>query len=188
MLRKSLYHTLLSYELTDVSISAYPNLEFLIIVNPNSGPGAAPWWPNEDYVRELPRLNAHPSVTTIGYIRATYCQRPVEDVARDIEAYAMRSGSEEFPGLQVQGIFVDETVNLFSGEAKRYLDGIDRKVKENNGIDGNRIVRSFSCSTYSSANSVSGDPQPRHSCECSACKSRSGHYGRGRDFVRTLHH
>lgn len=120
------------------SISAHPDLEFLVIVNPNSGPGAPPWWPNEDYVREIPRLNASRNVTTVGYVRTTYCRRPVEDVVQDIEVYAKRNNV--FAGLQVHGIFVDETVNLYSKEAKHYLDRIDHTVKGSAGIHGNRIV------------------------------------------------
>ncbi|CAO2654974.1 Nn.00g117070.m01.CDS01 [Neocucurbitaria sp. VM-36] len=122
------------------AISAYPDTEFLVIINPNSGPGASPWWPNEDYVRELPRLNAVPSVTTVGYVRVTYCKRPITDVVQDVETYVSRSMSDELPGLEVEGIFVDETVNLFSKETKHYLDEIDRKVKDNDGIHGERIV------------------------------------------------
>ncbi|KAF1846505.1 uncharacterized protein K460DRAFT_377687 [Cucurbitaria berberidis CBS 394.84] len=121
-------------------VSAYPNLEFLVIVNPSSGPGVAPWWPNADYIREIPRLNAYKNVKTVGYVRVGYCKRPEQDVAGEIDAYAARSRSDEHPGLGMEGIFVDETVNHYSKEAKRYLDAIDRKVKECDGIHGDRIM------------------------------------------------
>jgi hypothetical protein len=111
----------------------------LIIINPNSGPGAAPWWPNEDYVREIPRLNAYSNVQIVGYVRATYCKRSIDDVCEDVEAYANRS-LDGVPGLEVQGIFVDETTNLYSSKVKRYLDEIDGKVKTTEGIGGERIV------------------------------------------------
>jgi hypothetical protein len=119
-------------------IAAYPNLEFLVIINPNSGPGAAPWWPNGDYIREIPRLNELPNVTTLGYVRATYCKRDLKDVLEDIQTYAERGRKDA--GLRVDGIFVDETVNLYSKEAKGYLDVIDRKVEESIGVTGSRLV------------------------------------------------
>ncbi|KAF1934962.1 hypothetical protein EJ02DRAFT_460788 [Clathrospora elynae] len=122
------------------TISANPHLHFLIIINPNSGPGAAPWWPNPDYIREIPRLNAFPNVTTLGYVRATYCERPVEDLFADIEAYAERSNDKAHPGLGVQGIFVDETVNLYTEDAKRYLDSIDQKVERSFGFSSDRMA------------------------------------------------
>ncbi|KAF1833012.1 hypothetical protein BDW02DRAFT_648735 [Decorospora gaudefroyi] len=110
-------------------IVAHPALIFYIIINPNSGPGAAPWWPNPDYVREIPRLNALPNVTTLGYVRATYCKRSLQDVGNDIKTYAARQR-----GLGIDGIFVDETVNLFSEEAKAYLDAVDRKAMQCDSI------------------------------------------------------
>src|SRR4051812_36027461 len=57
------------------SITAHRNLDFLIIVNPNSGPGGEPL-PSHDYVRELPKLNALPNVRTVGYLAIEYCRKP----------------------------------------------------------------------------------------------------------------
>ncbi|KAG9194725.1 hypothetical protein G6011_04760 [Alternaria panax] len=118
--------------------AAYPCLQFFVIVNPNSGPGVAPWWPNEDYVREIPRLNALPNVTTLGYVQVAYCKRPIQDVLEDIETYHRRS--EQDDRLSVDGIFVDETVNLYSEEAKKYLDAIDRRARTLIGVVENRMV------------------------------------------------
>jgi hypothetical protein len=122
------------------SISQNSDLKFLIIINPNSGPGAAPWWPNEDYVREIQRLNAYANVQIVGYVRATYCKRFIEDVCEDIQTYANRPQNGT-PDLEVQGIFVDETTNLYSSRVKRYLDQIDEKVKTTHGIGGDCVVR-----------------------------------------------
>jgi hypothetical protein len=69
-----------------------------------------------------------------------YCERLVEDVFQDIKTYADRPGKEALKGLEVQGIFVDETVNLYSPQAKQYLRRIDDEVKASEGIGGDRIV------------------------------------------------
>lgn len=120
------------------ALSAHPHLHFLIILNPNSGPGTAPWWPNTDYLREIPRLNALPNVTTLGYVRATYCKRAHGDICSDICAYAERGRQDA--KLKVEGVFVDETVNLYSKEMKRYLDGIDERVKREDAFGGEGLV------------------------------------------------
>ncbi|KAH8724894.1 Spherulation-specific family 4 [Phaeosphaeriaceae sp. PMI808] len=122
------------------AITAHPNLQFLIIINPNSGPGNAPWWPNADYVREIPRLNAYPNVQLVGYVRATYCKRSINDVLQDVRTYATRPKDNSNAKLEIQGIFVDETVNLYSPHSKQYLDDIDRTVKTDTGIGGNKIT------------------------------------------------
>jgi hypothetical protein len=128
------------YIADDSSISACPDLQFLIIINPNNGPGAAPWWPNQDYLREIPRLNAYDNVRIVGYVHATYCQRSIENVLKDIKMYADRPQKDCRDTLEVQGIFVDETVNLYSPKAAQYLRRIDDEVKANDGISGDRIV------------------------------------------------
>jgi hypothetical protein len=141
---RSLLHRLFA-KLKFCSIAKNPKLKFLVIVNPNSGPGAAPWWPNEDYVRELPRLNAYENVQVVGYVRATYCKRAIEHVFDDIQVYADRCRDEP-AGLGVQGIFLDETTNVYSPLVKEYLGQIDEKVKEMNGIGGDKIVCEHLCS------------------------------------------
>jgi hypothetical protein len=80
-------------------------------------------------------------------VHATYCKRPIGDVFEDIMAYADWPNDQSCPGLGVEGVFVDETVNLHSVEAKHYLDSIDEKVKAASSIGGERIV----CRTFSSS-------------------------------------
>ncbi|KAF1965294.1 hypothetical protein BU23DRAFT_628662 [Bimuria novae-zelandiae CBS 107.79] len=117
-----------------------PTLDFVIIVNPNSGPGSEPWWPNAEYVREIPRLNAHQNVRTVGYVSTAYCKRPIEKVLADVDRYAAWSCDERFPGLAVDGIFFDETPNVFSEKAKEYLDAITAHVKRTGGLLGENMV------------------------------------------------
>lgn len=127
--------------LTRASISTYPNLQFLTIVNPHSGPGYAPWWqPNEDYAREIPTLNAYENVQTVGYVRANYCKRPVSDVEQDVCTYATRPEDDYDDELAMEGIFVDEVTNIYSDQALQYLDRVDRAARQADGIRGNRTV------------------------------------------------
>jgi hypothetical protein len=117
-------------------------LDFIVILNPNSGPGAPPWWPNADYVREIPKLNAQPNVQTLGYVATDYCKRPISEVVDDVASYASWSSNLGCPGLRVDGIFFDETPNAYSNEAKSYLNDITKCVKENAGIMRDRLVSS----------------------------------------------
>jgi hypothetical protein len=89
-------------------------------------------------MREIPRLNSYWNVQIVGYVRSTYCKRPIDEVLGDIQTYADRSYENET--LQVQGIFVDETVNLYTPEAKQYLDSVDNVQWTNEGIGGKRLV------------------------------------------------
>ncbi|KAF2473726.1 uncharacterized protein BDR25DRAFT_256563 [Lindgomyces ingoldianus] len=122
------------------AIVANQDVNFTIIINPNSGPGSAPWWPNDDYVREIPRLNEHSNVRIVGYVRTAYCQRPIQEVYRDITKYAEWSRDHVASRLSVKGIFFDETTNVFSEEVREYLDAISQYVKQSEGILGDRTV------------------------------------------------
>ena len=42
--------------------------------------------------------------------------------------------------MRVEGIFVDETVNLYSEEAKKYLDAIDRRARTLIGVVENKMA------------------------------------------------
>lgn len=129
-----------------MSLNEYPRLQFTIIINPNSGPGSAPWWPNEDYVREIPRLNAFSNVRTVGYVRTAYCRRPIQEVFEDIEKYEKWPCESPLNGLFVDGIFFDETPNVYSKEAYDYLREITSRTKnDEDGIGKNpKLVSSHS--------------------------------------------
>ncbi|KAJ9092273.1 hypothetical protein QFC21_006915 [Naganishia friedmannii] len=95
------------------AIDKHPNLHFVVIVNPNSGPGCPPA-PDAHYAHEIPRLNTWANVQTVGM--------------------------NETQGVYVQGIFFDETPNHWSAEAADYLDMITTEVRKDTGIKGKRLV------------------------------------------------
>jgi hypothetical protein len=90
-------------------------------------------------MREIPKLNSYWNVQIVGYVRSTYCKRPINKVYNDIQTYDNRSYENET--LQIQGIFIDETVNQYTLEAKQYLDSINEIGWANEGIGGERLVR-----------------------------------------------
>ncbi|KAL5320229.1 hypothetical protein ACEPPN_011030 [Leptodophora sp. 'Broadleaf-Isolate-01'] len=91
-------------------------------------------------MRELPKLNAHINVTTVGYVLIDYCRRPLEDVRRDINLYAGWAAENATTGLGIEGIFLDETPNHFSPERAEYLQAVQQHIKATSGILGDRLV------------------------------------------------
>ncbi|KAF2198388.1 hypothetical protein GQ43DRAFT_164042 [Delitschia confertaspora ATCC 74209] len=118
------------------ALSTYPNLSFTVILNPRNGPGASVF-PDPNYSREIPKLNAQPNITTVGYVRTNYCRRSIKEVCQDVKRYA---GWSTIPGLGVRGVFFDETPNLFSSEVAEYLEEVNRCVKGSEGMLGERLV------------------------------------------------
>ncbi|KAJ9112226.1 hypothetical protein QFC22_006310 [Naganishia vaughanmartiniae] len=122
-----------------IDFDQHPHVQFVVIVNPNSGPGVHPE-PDTRYAHEIPRLNARANVQTVGYVSTNYCKRDVGDVVKDIRVYSGWSSMKGMKGVSVQGIFFDETPNHWSAEAAEYLDMITAEVKKDTGIKGDRMV------------------------------------------------
>ncbi|OGM42252.1 cell surface spherulin 4-like protein [Aspergillus bombycis] len=122
------------------SISANPDVHFLVIVNPNSGPGASPL-PDANYVREVARLNRYANVVTVGYIAIDYCKKPLPEALEEVQTYATWAEDYVRTGLGVGGIFLDETPNLSSSEAVEYLAILQDRIKSTPGLLGNRLNR-----------------------------------------------
>jgi len=121
-------------------------VEFVVILNPNSGPYAE--YPNSapgrlslpglDYCREIPKITAFSNVTAIGYVRIDYCKKPLSEVFAEIETYAAWNRE---PGLVLKGIFVDETPNHYSAERVEYLDAIKHGIRSGaTGLNGSSLV------------------------------------------------
>lgn len=119
-----------------------PDLSFLIIVNPNNGPGVGAL-PDPCYSNELRKLNARPNVQTAGYVNVSYCKRPIDEVKADISKYAGWALNTEDTTLAVHGIFLDETPNLYSKEAADYLGQVNHCIKNTHGILENKLVRPY---------------------------------------------
>ncbi|KAI5367116.1 Putative Spherulation-specific family 4 [Septoria linicola] len=122
------------------AIDENPTLDFVVIVNPNSGPGTFPWWPNLDYLREVPKLNARSNCTVVGYVRVDYCNRDVAEVLADLRRYAKWPDDTGVKGLHISGIFFDETPNETSQFKATYLQKINQEVKNADGILGESLI------------------------------------------------
>jgi hypothetical protein len=129
----------LSNYFSGIRISAHPQVKFLVVVNPNSGPGGIPL-PSHDYVREVPKLNAYPNVVTVGYVLIDYCKRPMNETIQDIDSYAGWAEASKNPGLYVEGILLDETPNHYSAERAEYLEALRQHIKSTSGFKDDRLV------------------------------------------------
>jgi len=84
------------------AITTNPTLPFLIVVNPNSGPGDNT---DTNYQTCITKLKSFVNVETIGYVRTNYTVRASSEVIADISAYASWDAS-----YRPSGIFFDETL------------------------------------------------------------------------------
>lgn len=123
------------------SLNATSNLNYTIVVNPDSGPGNAAL-PNDDYLPAIQRLNAFPNTRTVGYVRTGYGNRTLDDVLADITTYSGWANSSH--GIEMHGIFFDEAPHEYSADHAQYMQDANNAVKDAVGIMGDKTVRRFS--------------------------------------------
>lgn len=83
---------------------AHPDIRFLAVINPSSGPGSTPL-PDASYQASMRLLSGIPNIQPIGYVHCTYGQRGLDVVQAEIDLYM---GWNSDPGLRIDGIFIDE--------------------------------------------------------------------------------
>ncbi|POR39125.1 Spherulin-4 [Tolypocladium paradoxum] len=83
--------------------AAHPEMRFVAIINPDSGPGQTPL-PDASYMAALKRLSEIPNIRALGYVHCSYGKRPVHTIKADIDVYRDWNGC-----LELGGIFFDET-------------------------------------------------------------------------------
>jgi hypothetical protein len=84
------------------SLTKYTQANFLIIINPDSGPGQHTL-NNTDYVKGITKLKNHSNAEIIGYVHTSYGNRSISDTQSDVSTYS------SWPtGIRPSGIFFDE--------------------------------------------------------------------------------
>ncbi|CBF80398.1 hypothetical protein AN8368.2 [Aspergillus nidulans FGSC A4] len=119
------------------AIAAHPDLQFLLVVNPSSGPGDSST-PDEAYQTAIRQLNTYANVQKIGYVRTNYAQRNVSEVLADISTYS--GWPSQSADLAVTGIFFDESPHQYAAETVEYLERINAAVINASGIGGDKTI------------------------------------------------
>jgi len=126
-----IYPTVDSWQPLFSAAQAHRDLDLLVVVNPNNGPGSCPL-PDSNYIDNLARLSCFPNTTVLGYVYCGYGSRPLAELEQDISVYrdwtgyCARSESRPLgtpgPRVRVDGIFFDEAPA--SGEHVDYMTAI----------------------------------------------------------------
>lgn len=122
------------------SIVEYPNITFLVVINPASGPGALPL-PDSNYVREIRCMNSHANVRTLGYVSTNYAKRDFNNVKSDIQKYSAWHGA----GQGLRGIFFDETPAEYNADSADFLLEAQREARHAPGFTAECLVCLYHC-------------------------------------------
>lgn len=132
----------LAFQLTFSSIESHPTLNFTVVVNPASGPGSGAG-PDGNYTKEIPRLNSYANVRTVGYVSTDWAKRDVALALRDISIYGEWSRNASAKGIDMHGIFLDETPSQYDTASAEYYEAIASAVKSDDGLGKDPLVCLF---------------------------------------------
>jgi hypothetical protein len=130
------FNSLLLISSAHHSIQTHPSLDFTVVINPASGPGASAL-PDANYTREITRLNTFSNVRTIGYVAVDYGKRALDAAYADIAVYAQWRTKN--PGLAMQGIFLDESPQLADDHNTTFLADVKTRIKATTGLASGSI-------------------------------------------------
>jgi hypothetical protein len=85
---------------------AHPEVSFIAIVNPSSGPGKETL-PDASYLMALREMSGIDNIRSLGYVHCSYGRRPLEEVTKDVDVYRLWNSNPDH-AIRVQGIFFDE--------------------------------------------------------------------------------
>ncbi|BFZ56042.1 hypothetical protein PYCC9005_003084 [Savitreella phatthalungensis] len=97
------------------ALQAHPNVDFHIIINPNSGPGGAS--PDANYAQALNTLAKYPNAVLLGYVHVSWAKRAQSDVQSDVSTYV----SWLSQGFSLDGIFFDEAPADSASSSLQYM-------------------------------------------------------------------
>ncbi|KAI4121766.1 MAG: hypothetical protein LQ347_006746 [Umbilicaria vellea] len=120
------------------AISNNPSTNFTVIVSPNSGPGSSPY-PDSNYIAHLAQLNTYSTVTTLGYVYASWADRNITDLEADISAYN-KWASYSSADIHVEGVFIDEAPGAASTNTLSYMQQTASFVRSTFPMGHNTII------------------------------------------------
>lgn len=101
------------------AISSYPSLNFQVVINIDSGPGATQY-PNSDYTPAIAELNSYSNVETLCYVHSSYTTLPLSAVENNI---TLCTGWADYTeaDIHMDGIFFDESPQDYTSATGPYM-------------------------------------------------------------------
>lgn len=109
------------------AISSFPDVQFQVIVNPNSGPGETAY-PDENIIAGVAKLNNHDNVQVIGYVHTEYAERDISVIESQVSIYS-KWASYKAKNITVSGIFFDEAPRTNDAAKISYMQTVSALAK-----------------------------------------------------------
>ncbi|KAI1344814.1 Spherulation-specific family 4-domain-containing protein [Xylariaceae sp. FL0016] len=107
------------------AIQSHAAVPWLVVANPDSGPGGNPASPDTNYIAGIQALTSHANARVLGYVHTGYGGAPLEALKANVSAWAgFASGVSGAEDVEVQGIFFDESSPAAGADAAYLAEAI----------------------------------------------------------------
>ncbi|KAI4246044.1 MAG: hypothetical protein LQ352_006472 [Teloschistes flavicans] len=89
------------------TIESHSAVQFIVVVNPQSGPGTSSYPTDQNIISGVSKLNSYPNVHTVGYVLTGHGSRDTANVTADVDVYASWAGYSG-ANIAIKGIYFDE--------------------------------------------------------------------------------
>ena len=103
-------------------IRNHPQVQYLVIINPDSGPGSGDY-PDSNYIDGVSKLNTFDNVNLVGYVDTWYTSVPLDTVYANIDKYANWANYAD-ANITINGIFFDDMTNNANHTAYDYMSSV----------------------------------------------------------------
>ncbi|KAF1996313.1 hypothetical protein P154DRAFT_556379 [Amniculicola lignicola CBS 123094] len=119
--------------------TAYPDVDFTVVVNPCSGPCMGSL-PDQAYLDEIPKLGTYGNIRRLGYVATTYATKEIDKVLAEIDTYAKWPALANQTQFRVDGIFFDEAPSLYDEKKYEYMKAAGQRVRSGTGFQQKYVV------------------------------------------------
>ncbi|GAB7343678.1 hypothetical protein MBLNU457_1665t1 [Dothideomycetes sp. NU457] len=112
-------HTTSAWTSLTQTIATHPEVSYLIIINPSSGPGSDTY-PDSNSIAAIAQLNSFPNVNLIGYIDTRDTSTALQTIFSNIDKYANWASYEQ-SDIALRGIFFDDMSSSDNATVYEYM-------------------------------------------------------------------
>ncbi|KAH8671081.1 Spherulation-specific family 4-domain-containing protein [Xylariales sp. PMI_506] len=113
------------------AFAANPNVNAKVVINYNSGPGSLSGSDGPDWIAGADSLTSLSNVAVLGYVHCSYGERDINDVEADVATWA----SWVDQGVEISGIFLDESPSTVNTTIEAYMKAVTAYIRDTEGFD-----------------------------------------------------
>ena len=121
------------------AINAHPDVEWLIVINPDSGPGTQLYPSDPNIIAGIAKIEGYPNVRTVGYVDTAHGQRDVSAVDAEVDVYAKWATYSD-ANITIGGIYFDDVSSEATESTYSYYQTLAAHTRSSMPSSATRVV------------------------------------------------